>query len=301
MRLRPPGSQCNRALGLPPFLTCPRSATHPPLLHSSDSPPSQNFSPWLDRLTTQRVVAVLRSPSVELGWAMAEAALAGGITCLEVAWTSDRPADLLARLRSAYPDRCLGAGTILSMAHLQEAIAAGAQFCFSPVTDPALIQRSSHQGIPFIPGALTPTEIVHGWSAGAPCIKVFPINTLGGATYLRSLSGPLGQIPLIPTGGVTRENMAELLTAGAIAVGLASSLFADPWVRDRNWPAIQDYAATVVAIGQGFRGSGQSRGSPRPTPALGSCAPTGPAPSDWDPEPETVDPGGQTDDGDRCE
>jgi len=207
---------------------------------------------WVERVQRQRVVAVLRSPSLNLGWAMAQAALAGGMDCLEVAWTSDRPGALLRRLREAYPDRCLGAGTILTLAQLEAAIAAGAQFCFSPITDPVVIEYARDRKIPFVPGAATPTEIFQAWSAGATCVKVFPINTLGGVAYLRNLRGPLGQIPLIPTGGVTRENMVDLLKAGAIAVGLSSSLFAKGWVADRNWQAIQDYAATVVAIGQGL-------------------------------------------------
>lgn len=205
---------------------------------------------WLQRVQRQRVVAVLRSPSLNLGWAMAQAALAGGIDCLEVAWTSDRPAALLERLQAAYPDRCFGAGTILSIAQLDAAIAAGARFCFSPVTNPDVIDHALSRGIPFIPGALTPSEIYQGWAAGAPCVKVFPITSLGGATYLRNLSGPLGHIPLIPTGGVTRQSMADLLGAGAIAVGLSSSLFAGRWIRDRNWDAIREYAEAVVAIGE---------------------------------------------------
>ena len=118
---------------------------------------SRIVTDWLRQMQQQRVIAVIRSPSLSLGWAMAQAALEGGIGCVEVAWTSAQAQELLQRLRSAFPDRYIGAGTILDRQQLQGAIAAGAQFCFSPVMDPRLIQASHRQGVPFIPGALTPT------------------------------------------------------------------------------------------------------------------------------------------------
>jgi 2-dehydro-3-deoxyphosphogluconate aldolase/(4S)-4-hydroxy-2-oxoglutarate aldolase len=100
-------------------------------------------------------------------------------------------------------------------------------------------------GIPIVPGALSPTEIVTAWQAGASCIKVFPIEAVGGANYIKSLQGPLGQIPLIPTGGVTLENAKEFIIAGAVAVGLSGELFPKSLVVAEDWEAVAQRANTL--------------------------------------------------------
>jgi 2-dehydro-3-deoxyphosphogluconate aldolase/(4S)-4-hydroxy-2-oxoglutarate aldolase len=96
-----------------------------------------------------------------------------------------------------------------------------------------------------VPGALTPTEIVTAWDSGATCVKVFPIEAVGGANYIKSLQGPLGHIPLIPTGGVTLENAKEFIKAGAIAVGLSGDLFPKPLIAAQDWDAIAQRAKTL--------------------------------------------------------
>jgi 2-dehydro-3-deoxyphosphogluconate aldolase / (4S)-4-hydroxy-2-oxoglutarate aldolase len=132
----------------------------------------------------------------------------------------------------------IGTGTLFNVQQLQEAIAFGAQFLFTPHVDSAMIQAAQDKHIPIIPGALTPTEIVTAWNQGASCVKVFPVQALGGANYIKSLQAPLGKIPLIPTGGVTVENAKGFLEAGAIAVGLSGELFPQKLVSERNWEAI---------------------------------------------------------------
>ncbi|MBX2862950.1 MAG: ketohydroxyglutarate aldolase, partial [Leptolyngbyaceae cyanobacterium MAG.088] len=118
------------------------------------------------------------------------------------------------------------------------AIASGIQFCFCPHTNPVLIEMAREHNIPIMPGALTPTEIVTAWQAGATCVKVFPVQSMGGHNYIHSLQGPLGHIPLIPTGGVMLENAAGFIEAGAIAVGLSSNLFSRPHIQEQNWSDI---------------------------------------------------------------
>ena len=108
--------------------------------------------------------------------------------------------------------------------------------------DFGLIQLAVQQDIPLVPGALSPTEIVTAWQAGATSVKVFPVQALGGASYIRHLQGPLSQIPLIPTGGVTIENAKDFLAAGAIAVGLSGNLFPAAAVQSGNWQAIAQQA-----------------------------------------------------------
>ena len=173
---------------------------------------------WQAQLQLSPAIAVIRAPSLALGLAMAAAVAAAGMRLIEIAWTSDRPTTLIQQLRAQLPHCWIGAGTLLSVSDVEAAIGAGAQFCFMPHTDPRLIAPVKNQGIPVIPGAATPTEIVAAWQAGATSVKVFPITALGGTAYIRQLQGPLGHIPLIPTGGVTLENGPELLAAGAIAI-----------------------------------------------------------------------------------
>lgn len=170
---------------------------------------------------------------------MAHAVAQGGITHIEITWNSIRPAELVAALRAELPTCWIGAGTLLNATDVQDAIAAGAQFLFSPHTQPSLIEQAVSQSVPMVPGALSPSEIVTAWQAGAACVKVFPIQAMGGPVYLRSLRGPLGQIPLIPTGGVTVENAADFLAAGAVAVGLSSDLFPKSAIAAGNWDAVQ--------------------------------------------------------------
>jgi 2-dehydro-3-deoxyphosphogluconate aldolase / (4S)-4-hydroxy-2-oxoglutarate aldolase len=193
---------------------------------------------WLNLVKLHRAIAVIRAPSFFLGKQMAHAIAAGGIRLIEITWDSDQPAELIHQLKSDLSDCIIGTGTILTIAQLKDAIAAGAEFVFSPHTNPDLIQIAVDEEIPMIPGALTPTEIVTAWQAGASCVKIFPIEAVGGANYVRSLQAPLGQIPLIPTGGVTPENAGEFIRAGAIAIGLAGKLFPKAAIASEDWAQI---------------------------------------------------------------
>jgi 2-dehydro-3-deoxyphosphogluconate aldolase/(4S)-4-hydroxy-2-oxoglutarate aldolase len=204
---------------------------------------------WLSLLQQNRVIAVIRSSQIEIARQMALAVAAGGMRLIEITWNSDRAAELITQLRQELPDCTIGTGTILNLEQLQEAIAAGSQFIFTPHTDLSLIADALKANIPIVPGALSPTEIVTAWQAGASCVKVFPIQSVGGANYIKNLQGPLGNIPLIPTGGVTVENAKEFLQAGAIAVGLAGDLFPSQLVANGDWEAIAQRAKKLVETG----------------------------------------------------
>ena len=203
---------------------------------------------WLLTLKHNRAIAVIRAPRFEVGVQMARAVAMGGIRLIEITWNSEEAGKLISQLRSDLPDCVVGTGTLLTLEDLQGSIAAGAQFCFTPHTNPRLIQAAAKRQTPMIPGALSPTEIVTAWQAGAACVKVFPVKSVGGAEYIRSLQGPLGQIPLIPTGGVTVENTPDFLVAGAIAVGLSSNLFPKAAVAQRNWSVIANRAKVLVNV-----------------------------------------------------
>jgi len=200
---------------------------------------------WLAQLRQERAIAVIRSPDLALGSRMAQAVAAGGIHHIEITWNSDRPAHLVSQLRETLPQCSIGAGTLLTEAQVKEAIAAGSQFLFTPHTQLDLIRCAVQADCPMVAGTLTPTEIVTAWQAGATAAKVFPIKAVGGAEYIRNLQGPLGQIPLIPTGGVTLDNAAEFLKAGAIAVGLSGQLFPRQAIDTENWDAITEAAKTL--------------------------------------------------------
>jgi 2-dehydro-3-deoxyphosphogluconate aldolase/(4S)-4-hydroxy-2-oxoglutarate aldolase len=201
---------------------------------------------WLSQLQQHRAIAVIRAPKIDLGQKMALAVAAGGMRLIEIAWNSDRTPELISLLRSELPDCLIGAGTLFNVEQLQDAIAAGAQFLFSPHTDAEMIKAALAKNIPIIPGALTPTEIVTAWSQGANCVKVFPIQSVGGTRYIQSLQAPLGHIPLIPTGGVTLENAKDFLQVGAVAVGLSGELFPKKWVLEENWRAIALQANKLI-------------------------------------------------------
>ncbi|MGB3404588.1 MAG: bifunctional 4-hydroxy-2-oxoglutarate aldolase/2-dehydro-3-deoxy-phosphogluconate aldolase [Microcoleaceae cyanobacterium] len=197
----------------------------------------------LQRLQQSGAIAVIRSQQFETGRKMAEAVAKGGINWIEITWNSDRPTELITQLRQDLPHCCIGAGTLLTVDHIQEAIASGAQFLFSPHTNIEMIQAAAP--VPTIPGALSPTEIVTAWQAGATAVKVFPISAVGGINYIKSLSAPLGQIPLIPTGGVTLKNAADFIQAGAVAVGLSGDLFLQSLLREQNWLGVTQRAAEL--------------------------------------------------------
>lgn len=208
--------------------------------------PSNEQREWLKLVQQVGAIAVIRASQIEVGRQMAKAVAAGGMQLIEITWNTDGAAKLISELRSLLPGCTIGSGTLLTLDQLEQAIAAGAQFLFTPHVDLVMIQAAVSKGVPIIPGALSPTEIVNAWTQGASCVKVFPVQAVGGASYIKSLQGPLGHIPLIPTGGVTLENAKEFLRSGAIAVGLSGQLFPQQLVADGNWEAIAQRARNLM-------------------------------------------------------
>ena len=203
-------------------------------------------SPWLTLLKKHRVIAVIRAHEKNLARKMALAVASAGMRLIEITWNTPEAAKLIEQLRVELPDCIIGTGTLLNLEQMQQAVSAGAQFLFTPHVDLAIIKAAVKQNVPVIPGALTPTEIITAWKNGASCVKVFPIQAVGGAEYIKSLQAPLGQIPLIPTGGVTVENAAEFLKAGAIAIGLSSELFPKHLVMSGDWNLITQRAEALI-------------------------------------------------------
>lgn len=178
-------------------------------------------------LPPRAVVVVFRAPTAEHFVPASEALWDAGVRCFEYTLTTDGALDALAELRKLLPEALVGVGTVRTVDHIRAATDAGAQFSVSQIFLPELATAAREQQIPFIPGALTPTEVVTAWNAGVPAVKVSPIGPLGGVSYLNELRGPIPDVAIMPTGGVTVESAAAYLDAGAVAVGVSGALLGD--------------------------------------------------------------------------
>jgi 2-dehydro-3-deoxyphosphogluconate aldolase/(4S)-4-hydroxy-2-oxoglutarate aldolase len=207
----------------------------------------------LQRLLDCGVVAIIRAPDDRQLVDVAEALLAGGIDCLEVTFTVPRAHRVLEQVRTRLEDRVLlGAGTVLDAETARLALLCGAEFLVTPVVSKPVIRLCRRYGKLALPGALTPTEILAAWQAGADIVKVFP-SELTGPGYLRALRGPLPQIRLMPTGGVNLETAAAFLEAGACALGVGSSLVEPKAVAAGDLQRIETLARQYVELVRSVR------------------------------------------------
>lgn len=171
------------------------------------------------------LIPVVRVTSAALAVAAAEALFAGGLPIFEVTLTVPGALDAIRTLSERFGEAALvGAGTVLSARDADACIDAGARFIVSPGVDIATIETTRARGAASLPGALTPSEVIQAWQAGASMVKVFPCSALGGPAYVRALRGPLPNVLLLPTGGVTLETAAAYIAAGATALGVGSEL-----------------------------------------------------------------------------
>jgi len=198
-------------------------------------------------------VPVLRAASVEKAIALAEAVAAGGVDVLEVTMTVPGAVEVIARLVRERPEILVGAGTVLDPETAERCIGAGAQFVVSPALNLKTIALCRRLSIAVLPGALTPTEIVTAWEAGADVVKVFPAGAMGGAKYLVSLKGPLPQIEMIPTGGVSLASAMEFLEAGAFALGVGSDLVDAKAMAAGKPEVVTETARKYMAVVREFR------------------------------------------------
>jgi 2-dehydro-3-deoxyphosphogluconate aldolase/(4S)-4-hydroxy-2-oxoglutarate aldolase len=171
------------------------------------------------------LIPVLRAGSMQAGHALVDAMMAGGVTVVEVTMTVPNALTLLRELKQRHGDKLLlGSGTVTDAAQAEATIDEGAEFVVSPSLHLDVIARTRELGRISIPGALTPTEVITAWRAGADYVKIFPCSAMGGASYLKSLLAPFPELRLIPTGGVTLQTAADFLKAGALALGVGTDL-----------------------------------------------------------------------------
>ncbi|HZI41968.1 MAG TPA: bifunctional 4-hydroxy-2-oxoglutarate aldolase/2-dehydro-3-deoxy-phosphogluconate aldolase [Gemmatimonadaceae bacterium] len=191
------------------------------------------------------VIPVVRCDASDVAGRVTEVLIDAGLPIAEITFTVPDAVDVIAKL--ARRRGVIGAGTVTNADQARAAIRAGAEFIVSPGFVPEVIEVAKSAGVTMIAGALTPTEILDARRAGADLIKVFPVQSLGGPSYLRALRGPFPDIPLVPTGGVDLGNVAEFIRAGAAAVGVGSELISRQALAAGNYPAIAERAALFVA------------------------------------------------------
>jgi len=209
----------------------------------------------LRRVREVGVLAVIRGPSPELTIQMVDALVAGGVLGIEITYSTPNAAEVVKNLDEKFGERILlGMGTLTEPRQVAEATQAGARFLVSPHLDESLAQAMTSTGLLVMIGALTPTEVMRAHQLGSDIVKLFP-GSLGGPAYLKALRGPFPHIPMMPTGGVSQDNIAEWLAAGAVAVGAGSNLCPTSLAKEGRFEEITAIAQTfVAALNQARRG-----------------------------------------------
>ena len=209
----------------------------------------------LDRLIQTGVVAVIRADSGQQLVEVCRALGRGGVAACEITMTTPGALEAIAAASAALGDDALiGAGTVLDATSAQAAIRAGARFVFSPVLDREVIDVAHRHDCVAVPGALSPTEILAAWNAGADVVKVFPANHFG-PQYFRDVHGPLPQVKLTPTGGVDLATAGEWIKAGAVAIGVGSALVKKEILTGAKWDELAALARQYVDVVAKARGN----------------------------------------------
>lgn len=199
----------------------------------------------LQKLSTEKVLALIRADGSDGLLDCARALAEGGLTSIELTMTTPGAIRILEKATAELPDFLFGLGTVLDAETARVGILAGARFIVTPALRPEVITMCKRYSIPVFSGALTPTEVINAWECGADAAKIFPAEFFGPA-YIKSLKAPLPQVELVPTGGVTAENVGEFIKAGAFATAAGSSLVDAKSFKDRNWAAITAKARAFV-------------------------------------------------------
>lgn len=205
---------------------------------------------WVrDRIVEIGIVPVIRASSQRLAMTAAEAVTEGGVPIVEITMTVPGAVEVIRELAKSKASQILiGAGTVLDAETGRRCRDAGAQFLVSPALNIETIEFANQENLLIMAGALTPTEIVKAWKAGADFVKVFPCGQVGGAKYIKAIKGPLPQIPLVPTGGVNLNTAAEFLEAGAEALGVGGELVDAQALKEGKPEIVIDAARKFVAI-----------------------------------------------------
>lgn len=192
------------------------------------------------------IVPVVRASSEQKACMAAEAVAAAGIPIVEITMTVPGALEVIASLRRNMGEHVLiGAGTVIDSDMARQCLAAGAQFLVSPGFDAATVQCAREADTIIMAGAMTPSEIIAAWRAGADFVKIFPCSAVGGANYIKAIRGPLPDVPLVPTGGVNLNTAAAFIKAGAVALGIGGELVSSAALERGD-------AAAITALGREY-------------------------------------------------
>jgi 2-dehydro-3-deoxyphosphogluconate aldolase/(4S)-4-hydroxy-2-oxoglutarate aldolase len=202
-----------------------------------------------DRILEIGIVPVVRASSAREARMAADAVCDGGIPIVEITMTVPGAVDVIRELsKSAGSNVLIGAGTVLSAEAARRCLDAGAQFLVSPGLNLKTVEFAGREDKLIMAGALTPTEVITAWEAGADFVKVFPCGQVGGAKYIKALKGPFPEVPLVPTGGVNLTTAAEFIEAGAAALGIGGELVQADALRSNKPEIIVENARKFLAI-----------------------------------------------------
>ena len=194
------------------------------------------------------IIPIIRASSADVALPVAEALLQAGLPVAEITMTVPHAIDAIRTVAQRLAGKMLlGAGTVTDAETARRAVDAGAEFIVSPCLVREVIEAAHNVDVAVLPGALTPGEVFEAFRSGGDLVKVFPVQSVGGAPYLRALRGPFPEIPLVPTGGVSPENIGEMFRAGAAAVGVGSELISQDALARRDYAAIGALAKQFLA------------------------------------------------------
>ncbi|WP_299534359.1 bifunctional 4-hydroxy-2-oxoglutarate aldolase/2-dehydro-3-deoxy-phosphogluconate aldolase [Ulvibacterium sp.] len=186
------------------------------------------------------IVGIMRGWDMETIFYVAKVYKEAGLTTLEVTMNTPSATKIISTLRKEFPKLNIGAGTVCSRNDLETALEVGSQFIVTPVLDEEVIKNCVDQNIPIFPGAFTPTEIYRAWNLGASAVKVFPATQLG-PQYIKDILAPLNEIKLMPTGGVSKDNIQSFFQVGAYGVGMGGSLFPKELIKNKDYEGLKDH------------------------------------------------------------
>jgi 2-dehydro-3-deoxyphosphogluconate aldolase/(4S)-4-hydroxy-2-oxoglutarate aldolase len=202
------------------------------------------------------LVPVIRADTADQAIKITEALLAGSIPVAEITMTVPGAIPAIEKVSDAMGDgMVIGAGTVLDPETARTAILAGAQFIVCPTLDTRVIELCRRYSVMVSPGALTPTEVITAWEAGADFVKIFPCGEVGGAKYIKSLKGPLPQVEMIPTGGVNLQTAADFIRAGSAALGVGTALVDKKAANEGKYEVIVDKARQFISVINEARGN----------------------------------------------
>jgi len=200
------------------------------------------------RIREIAIIPAIKAPSGDDAHYAAEAVTHAGIPIVEITMTVPGALELISHLVHSHPGIVVGAGTVLDTETARRCVDAGAVFLTAPSFNPAIVEFATKEKIVVLPGALTPTEVVAAWSAGADFVKVFPCAQVGGDKYIKALNAALPQIPLIAAGGVNQQTAANFILAGAIAIGVGTELIPTEAIEKRQSDRIRELARRFAKL-----------------------------------------------------